>query len=60
MILMSETKTITINVKLSGTSTKWKDDYTNELMRTLAEMLPHVEVNRKGNELELTGKVSDL
>ncbi|MBY9018206.1 MAG: 60S ribosomal protein L22 [Candidatus Lokiarchaeota archaeon] len=51
---MSETKTITINIKASGTTSKWKDEYTNDLMRSISEMLPHVDVNRKGNELELT------
>ena len=51
---MSETKTITINIKASGTTSKWKDEYTNDLMRSISEMLPQIEVNRKGNELELT------
>ncbi|MHA1105116.1 MAG: 60S ribosomal protein L22 [Promethearchaeota archaeon] len=51
---MSETKTITINIKASGTTSKWKDEYTNDLMRAISEMLPHIDVNRKGNELELT------
>ena len=51
---MSETKTITINIKASGTTSKWKDEYTNDLMRSISEMLPHIDVNRKGNELELT------
>ena len=50
---MSDTKTITINIKASGTTSKWKDEYTNDLMRSISEMLPHVNVNRKGNELEL-------
>ena len=50
---MSETKTITINLKESGTPSKWKDEYTNDLMRSISEMLPHIDVNRKGNELEL-------
>ncbi len=51
---MSETKTITINIKASGTTSKWKDEYTNDLMRSISEMLPQIDVNRKGNELELT------
>ena len=51
---MSETKTITINIKASGTTSKWTDEYTNDLMRSISEMLPHIDVNRKGNELELT------
>ncbi|MHA1192028.1 MAG: hypothetical protein ACTSP9_06985 [Promethearchaeota archaeon] len=50
---MSETKTITIFIKASGTTSKWKDEYTNDLMRSISEMLPHIDVNRKGNELEL-------
>ena len=51
---MSETKTITINIKASGTTSKWKDEYTNDLMRSISEMLPNIDVIRKGKELELT------
>jgi len=51
---MSETKTITISIKASGTTSKWKDEYTNDLMRSISEMLPQVDINRKGNDLELT------
>jgi hypothetical protein len=45
-----DTKKFIISIK---TSQKWKDDYTNELIRKLTEMIPQIEISRNGNNLEI-------
>ena len=49
----ADTKTLIIYLRASETTTKWKEDYTNELVRLISEMLPLVSVNRNGNQLEI-------
>jgi len=49
----TDTKTLIIYLRASETTTKWKEDYTNELVRLISEMLPLVNVNRNGNQLEI-------
>jgi hypothetical protein len=52
---MSKTdgKNLIIYLRASETTTKWKEDYTNELTRLISEMLPLVNVNRSGNRIEI-------
>jgi hypothetical protein len=43
-----ESKTIIVTIKASA---KWKDEFTNDLMRSITEMLPNIEISRRGGEL---------
>lgn len=49
----AERKNLIIYLRASETTTKWKEDYTNELTRLISEMLPLVNVNKNGNQLEI-------
>lgn len=49
----ADTKSLIIYLRASETTTKWKEDFTNELIRLISEMLPLVEINQSGNRLEI-------
>lgn len=49
----ADRKNLIIYLRASETTTKWKEDYTNELTRLISEMLPLVNVNKNGNQLEI-------
>ena len=49
----ADRKNLIVFLRASETTTKWKEDYTNELVRLISEMLPLVDVNRNGNRLEI-------
>ena len=55
VIIMSkaDTKSLVIYLRASETTTKWKEDFTNELIRLISEMLPLVDVKKNGNRLEI-------
>ena len=48
-----DTKSYVIYIRASETTTKWKEDFTNELTRLISEMLPLVDVKRNGNRIEI-------
>ena len=49
--MSDETKTLYVNVKdLSFKS----EQYIDDLMQFIVEQIPHLDVNREGNELEIT------